>query len=205
MWNQASNSAASGAGSSIGGSHSNMAHTPGSFAQHARPANIVNSPSAHRRAGGVGPAQHASPSGNAAFPRPFANVAFPGTVSAPRSAAPRTVSRVPVGSGIQAQPAPALPAQAAPEASPAFPAYLAQSSSSPASTPPDAEFQASAPQAYAAPRAAAQQCQAITKSGQRCRRMTSDPSGLCTPHRRSLAGSDALYGIEEGCDQGRVL
>ncbi|SPO31778.1 uncharacterized protein UTRI_06509_B [Ustilago trichophora] len=82
--------------SGIGGSYSNMPHTPGSFVQHAaRPTNITNSPSAHRRAGGIGPTQHASPSNIPAFPRPFANVAFPGTVSAPRSAAPPNTASVP--------------------------------------------------------------------------------------------------------------
>ncbi|SPO31379.1 uncharacterized protein UTRI_06509 [Ustilago trichophora] len=102
MWNQASASTTSGAGAAntmpgaTGGSYTNMPHTPGSFAQHAaRPNNTTNSPSAHRRAGGLGPSQHASPSNNPAFPRPFANVAFPGTVSAPRSAAPPNTASVP--------------------------------------------------------------------------------------------------------------
>ncbi|CCF48818.1 uncharacterized protein UHO2_06641 [Ustilago hordei] len=85
MSNQASTSTAHGGGAG----HSNMAHTPGAFAPHARHASLANSPSGHRRIGGLGPAQHASPSSSPAFPRPFANVAsFPGTVSAPRSAAP---------------------------------------------------------------------------------------------------------------------
>ncbi|CDU24394.1 uncharacterized protein SPSC_03765, partial [Sporisorium scitamineum] len=91
-WNQASSTFPAAIGGSGGSSGGNpkviMAQTTGPFASHARSASIANSPSAHRRAGGgVGPAQHASPSNNPSFPRPFANAAFPGTVSAPRSAA----------------------------------------------------------------------------------------------------------------------
>lgn len=86
MWNQPFITAGPGAG---GGAHSNMAHTSGSFATHSRHTSLTNSPSGHRHIGvGIGPAQHASPSANTAFPRPFANAPFPGTVTAPRFAAP---------------------------------------------------------------------------------------------------------------------
>ncbi|CBQ71522.1 conserved hypothetical protein [Sporisorium reilianum SRZ2] len=100
MWNQASASipaAAMGGGS--GNPNSSMAHTTaGPFASHARSTSIANGPPTHRRTtGGVGPAQHASsPSSNPIFPRPFPNAAFPGTVSAPRSAAaPNTALATP--------------------------------------------------------------------------------------------------------------
>lgn len=94
MWNQASSSATPGSGGAsappgaAGGNYSNAVHTPGAFAQQARPANLVNSPSAHRRMGGGGSTQHASPSHAQKPLRPASNVAFPGTVSAPRSAVP---------------------------------------------------------------------------------------------------------------------
>lgn len=86
MWNQASAPGAAGAGSQPGGSgsFSNMTYTIGSFAPHARPTGLSNSPSAHRRPGGAGSSHHASPATSSAFPR----TPFPGTVAAPRSAIP---------------------------------------------------------------------------------------------------------------------
>ncbi|SNX88019.1 uncharacterized protein MEPE_06730 [Melanopsichium pennsylvanicum] len=65
-----------------------MVHNPGSFASHTRSSHNLNSPSAHRRVGSTLSSQHPSSSAAQTFTRPFANTAFPGTVSAPRSAVP---------------------------------------------------------------------------------------------------------------------
>ncbi len=72
-----------------------MAQTPAAFAQHARSSNLTNSPSAHRRAGGLGSAHHASPSSSQPFSRPFTNVAFPGTVAGSRAAIPSNNTAAP--------------------------------------------------------------------------------------------------------------
>ncbi|GAC95127.1 hypothetical protein PHSY_002702 [Pseudozyma hubeiensis SY62] len=109
MWNQGSASAAAGGGGSVGASGSihNSAgpHTTGSFASHTRSNSMTHNTAAHRRVAGINQQQHASsPSGPSSYPRPFANVAFPGTVSAPRSAAapntpsapPKSLQRLPI-------------------------------------------------------------------------------------------------------------
>ena len=74
-----------------------MAPMTASFASHARSNSLAaNNLPAHRRAGVTGPAQHASPSSNVAFPRLSTHVAFPGTATAPRSiAAPNTATAPP--------------------------------------------------------------------------------------------------------------
>ncbi|EST06842.2 Mediator complex, subunit Med13 [Kalmanozyma brasiliensis GHG001] len=77
MWNHGHAPAAAGAGSSA--------------ASQNRPISMSNISSTQRRAGGMVQAQHGPSSSNAAFPRP--NIAFPGTVSTPRSsAAPNAAS-----------------------------------------------------------------------------------------------------------------
>ncbi|KAJ9476124.1 Mediator of RNA polymerase II transcription subunit 13 [Pseudozyma hubeiensis] len=66
---------------------------------------MTHNATAHRRVAGINQPQHASsPSSSSSFPRPFSNVAFPGTVSAPRSAAapntpsapPKSLQRLPI-------------------------------------------------------------------------------------------------------------
>ena len=112
MWNQASASAAAAGGGSASGSigasgsiHSSAGpHTTGSSATHTRTNSMTHNTAAHRRVAGINQQQHASSPSGPSYPRPFANVAFPGTISAPRSAAapntpsapPKSLQRLPI-------------------------------------------------------------------------------------------------------------